>query len=195
MSDRYQARMAKKKAHIDSKIASANEERGLILLITGNGKGKSTAGFGTVCRAVGHSQQAEVAQFIKGTWACGERDLLEQHGVKFHIMATGFTWDTQDREYDAEKAQEVWASIKPALSNPDIDLVLLDEITYMLKFNYLDEAEVIQTLQNRPLEQSVILTGRNPPDSLSELADTISDIKSVRHAYDHGMKARKGIDW
>ncbi|MDE1464901.1 cob(I)yrinic acid a,c-diamide adenosyltransferase [Spartinivicinus poritis] len=192
---RYQARMAKKKAHIDQKVAEATEERGIIIILTGNGKGKSTAGFGNVARCVGHGFKAGVIQFIKGTWACGERDLLEQHGVEFHVMATGFTWDTQDKEKDTAAAQAVWQSGKTMLTNPELRLVLLDELTYMIRYSYLDENEVITTLQNRPKQQSVIITGRGCPKALIELADTVSEIKPVKHAFDVGIKAQQGIDW
>jgi cob(I)alamin adenosyltransferase len=194
--DKYKARMQRKKDHIDQRIKSASEERGILILLTGNGKGKSTSGFGNVCRAVGHGMRCVVAQFIKGQWDSGERNLLEpMPNVEFHVMATDFTWNTQDRTYDTLKARETWQAVLPALSSPDVDLVLLDELTYIVKLGYLPEEEVLEALQNRPAMQTVIITGRNAPQGFYDIADTISDIRSERHAFDQGIKARKGIDW
>ena len=129
-------------------------------MITGDGKGKSTSGFGTVCRAVGHGLKAAVVQFIKGNWACGERNLLSSAGVEFHVMATGFTWETQDRQADTLAAQAVWQEAKRLLADPDIQLVLLDELTYMVAYDYLDLDEVLEALVHRPAMQHVVITGR-----------------------------------
>jgi len=193
--NKHQKKSQKLKEKVDAGIAKATVEQGVLIVLTGNGKGKSTSGFGTVCRAVGHGYKAAVAQFIKGQWECGERNLLEKSGVPFHIMKTGFTWDTQDKQLDTEAAQKVWNAIKPYLENPDYHLVLLDELTYMLSFKYLDQDEVLETLKNRPKEQSVIITGRGAPTAIRELADTVSEIKELKHAYNQGIMARKGIDW
>ncbi len=192
---RYKERMQRKKAHIDQKIAEATEERGIVILITGNGKGKTTSGFGTVLRCVGHGLKAGVAQFIKGQWDCGERNILEKLGVPFAVMATGFTWDTQDKALDTQAAQTVWQEAKAMLSNPELTLVLLDEITYIAQYGYIDTAEIIQTIENRPPMQSVIITGRGCPKALANIADTISEIQDQRHAYRAGVKAQRGIDW
>ena len=193
--DKHKKKSEKLKQKVDAGIARATEERGVIIVITGNGKGKSTSGFGTVTRAVGHGYKAAVAQFIKGQWDCGERDLLESHGVPFYVMNTGFTWETQSREVDTEAAQKVWTEIKPYLSDPEYHLVLLDELTYMLSFGYLEEGEVIEAITNRPENQSVVITGRGAPTALREMADTVSEIKEEKHAYNQGIMARKGIDW
>lgn len=187
--------MQRKKAHIDQKIAEATQERGIVILITGNGKGKSTSGFGTVLRCVGHGLKAGVAQFIKGQWDCGERNILEKLGVPFSVMATGFTWDTQDKELDTQAAKQVWQDAKRMLADPQLTLVLLDEITYIAHYGYIDTAEIIEAIQNRPPMQSVILTGRGCPKALANIADTISDIHDERHAYHAGVKAQRGIDW
>lgn len=198
MSDKdqkHQQRQQKVKQKVDAKVEKAQEERGIVLVLTGNGKGKSTAGFGTIARAVGHGQKCVVAQFIKGTWACGERDLLEGHGVTFHVMATGFTWETQDREADTKAAQAVWQQIKPALADPSIDVVLLDELTYMTNYDYLDLDEVLEAISNRPAEQSVVITGRAAHRRLEKLADTVSEVRPLKHAFEAGIKARKGVDW
>lgn len=197
MSDqeKHKRKSQKLKENVDAGIAKAQIERGILLVITGNGKGKSTAGFGTVARAVGHGQKAAVAQFIKGLWECGERNLLESHGVPFAVMKTGFTWDTQDRDADITAAKLVWEEVKKYLNDPQYDLVLLDELTYMLSFDYLDKQEVLEAIRNRPEHQTVIVTGRGAITELRELADTVSVIKDEKHAYTAGIKARKGIDW
>ena len=192
---KHKKKSQKLKEKVDAGIAKATEERGVVIVITGNGKGKSTSGFGTVTRAVGHGYKAAVAQFIKGQWDCGERDLLQSHGVPFYVMNTGFTWETQSREVDTIAAEKVWNDIKPYLSDPDYHLVLLDELTYMMSFGYLDETEVLEAIANRPKNQSVVVTGRGAPTALRDLADTVSDIKEVKHAYTQGIMARKGVDW
>jgi len=194
-AQRHQQRMEKVKQKVDDKINAATEERGLLLVITGDGKGKSTSGFGTLTRAVGHGLYAAAIQFIKGDWACGERNVLSSLGVPFHVMATGFTWDTQDKQADITAAEKVWQQAKLLLADTAVDVVLLDEITYMLSYKYLDIDEVITTISNRPVHQHVIVTGRNCHRRLIEMADTVSEVKSVKHAFDHNIKAQKGIDW
>lgn len=193
--EKHKKKSQKHKEKVDASIAKATIERGMVLLITGNGKGKSTAGFGVVTRAVGHGYKAAVTQFIKGTWECGERNLLESHGVPFSVMATGFTWNTQDKESDKAAAELVWVEAKKCLADPQYHVVLLDELTYMLGYKYLDEEDVLNAIKNRPSEQTVVITGRGAVASLRELADTVSDIKDVKHAYTSGLKARKGVDW
>ncbi|NCB56173.1 MAG: cob(I)yrinic acid a,c-diamide adenosyltransferase [Gammaproteobacteria bacterium] len=192
---RYQARQQRLKEKVDARIAAAQDERGLMIVITGDGKGKSTSGFGTVTRAVGHGMNAGVVQFIKGTWECGERVLLQKAGVEFHIMATGFTWETQNKEKDQQAAQLVWQEAKRMLASDSYDVVLLDELTYMVAYHYLDVDDVVTALTNRPLHQHVIITGRGCHRALLEIADTVSEIKNVKHAFDSGIKAQKGIDW
>ncbi|MDB1124428.1 cob(I)yrinic acid a,c-diamide adenosyltransferase [Vibrio algarum] len=193
--DRYKARQEKVKRNIDEKIESAQIEKGLLLVITGNGKGKSTAGFGTIARAVGHDLTCSVAQFIKGTWDNGEKNLLEKLGVEFQVMATGFTWNTQDKESDTIAAQKVWQECKRMLKDESIDVVLFDELTYMVTYGYIDLDEVIEALQNRPKMQSVVITGRAAHRSLIEIADTVSEVKNVKHAFESGVKALRGVDW
>ncbi|WP_016955832.1 cob(I)yrinic acid a,c-diamide adenosyltransferase [Catenovulum agarivorans] len=194
-NERHQARMQRLKEKVDAKINAASEERGIVIVITGNGKGKSTSGFGTVARAIGHGLTAAVVQFIKGTWACGERNLLEQHGCQFHVMATGFTWETQNREADIAAAQKVWDEAKKLLQDESINLVLLDELTYMLSYDYLDLDEVLDAIVNRPINQHVVVTGRGAHKKLLEIADTVSEVQSVKHAFEAGVKAQKGVDW
>ena len=194
-NERHKARMQKVKSQVDARIDSAQEERGLLIVITGNGKGKSTSGFGTVARAVGHGLNAKVIQFIKGTWECGERNLLENAGVEFEVMNTGFTWNTQDREKDIAAATLVWQKAKAMLADETIDVVLLDEITYMLTYKYLALEDVLSAIANRPAMQHVIVTGRACHREVIEMADTVSEVQSLKHAFDNGIKAQKGIDW
>ncbi|HHK8461868.1 TPA: cob(I)yrinic acid a,c-diamide adenosyltransferase [Vibrio parahaemolyticus] len=192
---RHKARQQKVKEQVDAKIAAAQEEKGLLLIITGNGKGKSTSGFGTVARAVGHGLKCSVAQFIKGTWDNGERNLLEKLGVEFQVMATGFTWETQNKTADTEAAQLVWKECKRMLQDDSIDVILFDELTYMVSYGYIDLDEVVEALNNRPKMQSVVITGRGAHRTLIEMADTVSEVKNVKHAFESGVKALKGVDW
>ena len=192
---RHQARQQGLKEYVDAAVTRANIEKGLLLVITGNGKGKSTAGFGTVARAVGHGLNAAVVQFIKGSWACGERNLLQQHGVEFSVMATGFTWDTQDKAADIEAAERVWQDAERFLADDTLDLVLLDELTYMLSYHYLPLERIEKALMQRPAKQHVVITGRACHRRILELADTVSEIQAVKHAFDAGVKAQQGLDW
>ncbi|OIQ25880.1 cob(I)yrinic acid a,c-diamide adenosyltransferase [uncultured Vibrio sp.] len=192
---RHKARQQKVKEQVDERVAAAQEEKGLLLVITGNGKGKSTSGFGTIARAVGHGFNCSVAQFIKGTWDNGEKNLLEKLGVEFQVMATGFTWETQDKTADTLAAQKVWQECKRMLEDESIDVILFDELTYMVTYGYIELDEVIEALSNRPKMQSVIITGRAAHRSLIELADTVSEVKNVKHAFESGVKALKGVDW
>ncbi len=192
---RHKARQQKVKEQVDAKIAAAQEEKGLLLIITGNGKGKSTSGFGTIARAVGHGLKCSVAQFIKGTWDNGERNLLEKLGVEFQVMATGFTWETQNKTADTEAAQLVWKECKRMLQDDSIDVILFDELTYMVSYGDIDLDEVVEALNNRPKMQSVVITGRGAHRTLIEMADTVSEVKNVKHAFESGVKALKGVDW
>ncbi|MCG3759489.1 cob(I)yrinic acid a,c-diamide adenosyltransferase [Vibrio cincinnatiensis] len=192
---RHQARQQKVKEQVDARIAQAQEKKGLLLIITGNGKGKSTSGFGTIARAVGHGKKCAVAQFIKGTWENGERNLLEKLGVEFQVMATGFTWDTQNKQADTQAAQQVWQECRRMLKDTTLDVVLFDELTYMVSYGYIDLDDVIEALNTRPAMQSVIITGRGAHRTLIEMADTVSEVKNVKHAFDAGIKALQGVDW
>lgn len=191
----HKKRMKAVQEKVNERIDNAQEERGLLIVITGNGKGKSTSGFGTIARAVGHGLNAAVVQYIKGTWACGERKLLENAGVTFDVMATGFTWNTQDKEKDIAAAQKVWQRNKVLLSDNNVDVVLLDEMTYMIAYKYIELTELITALKNRPKKQHVIITGRACHREIIDLADTVSEVQSIKHAFDNGIKAQQGIDW
>ncbi|WP_372627710.1 cob(I)yrinic acid a,c-diamide adenosyltransferase [Arsukibacterium sp.] len=192
---RHKLRQQKLQQQVQQGIAKATAEKGLLLVITGNGKGKSTSGFGTVARAVGHGLTAAVVQFIKGSWDCGERNLLEQHQVEFAVMATGFTWDTQDKAADIAAAEKVWQRAEQMLADPAIDLVLLDELTYMVSYHYIELERIVRALQNRPAAQHVVITGRSCHRTLIEMADTVSEVQVVKHAFDAGIKAQRGLDW
>ncbi|EOC1327242.1 cob(I)yrinic acid a,c-diamide adenosyltransferase [Cronobacter dublinensis] len=196
MSDeRYQQRQQRVKEKVEARVAAAQEERGIVIIFTGNGKGKTTAAFGTATRAVGHGKKAAVIQFIKGDWPNGERNLLEPHGVEFQVMATGFTWDTQNRESDTAACQAVWQHGKRMLADASLDLVVLDELTYMVAYDYLALDEVLTALRERPAHQTVIITGRGCHHDILEFADTVSELRPVKHAFDAGIKAQIGIDY
>ncbi|EOC0552175.1 cob(I)yrinic acid a,c-diamide adenosyltransferase [Cronobacter sakazakii] len=196
MSDeRYQRRQQRVKEKVEARVAAAQDERGIVIVFTGNGKGKTTAAFGTVTRAVGHGKKAAVIQFIKGEWPNGERNLLEPHGVEFQVMATGFTWDTQNRESDTAACQAVWQHGKRMLADASLDLVVLDELTYMVAYDYLALEEVLTALRERPAHQTVIITGRGCHRDILEYADTVSELRPVKHAFDAGIKAQIGIDY
>ena len=196
MSDeRYRERQQWLKDKVDARVAAAQDERGIVMVFTGNGKGKTTAAFGTATRAVGHGKKVGVIQFIKGTWPNGERNLLEPHGVEFQVMATGFTWNTQDRDSDTAACLAVWEHARRMLADDQLDLVLLDELTYMVAYDYLPLESVLSALRERPAHQSVIITGRGCHRDIIELADTVSELRPVKHAFDAGIKAQMGIDY
>ena len=193
---RHKRAMQRKKALVDARIAAATQDKGLLLVLTGNGKGKSSSAFGMLARSVGHGLRCGVVQFIKGQWECGEHLLFQNHPlVEFHVMNTGFTWETQDREKDIAAARATWQHAAQLLRNPEVQVVLLDELTYMLTYGYLDAAEVLAALAARPPGQHVIVTGRNASEGLIAMADTVSEVQDIRHAFNHGIRVQKGIDY
>lgn len=193
--ERHQQRQQRLKEKVDARVAAAQQERGIVMVFTGNGKGKTTAAFGTATRAVGHGKRVGVIQFIKGEWPNGERVLLEPHGVEFQVMATGFTWDTQNRASDTAACQQVWQHGLRMLADSTLDLVVLDELTYMVAYEYLALNDVLAALQARPAHQSVIVTGRGCHRELLDMADTVTEMRPVKHAFDAGIKAQLGIDY
>lgn len=196
MSDeRHRERQQRLKEKVDARVAQAQEERGILIVLTGNGKGKTTAAFGTAARAVGHGKKVGAIQFIKGDWPNGERNLLEPHGVEFQVMATGFTWNTQDRDSDTAACLAVWQHAKRMLSDAALGLVILDELTYMVAYDYLPLEEVLTALRERPRHQTVIVTGRGCHREIMDIADTVSEIRPVKHAFNAGVKAQPGIDY
>ena len=193
---RHKKAMQRKKEHIDGRIAAATIDKGLLVVLTGNGKGKSTSAFGMLARSVGHGLRCGVIQFIKGQWECGEQMLFADNPlVEFHVMNTGFTWETQDRDTDIAAAEKTWAHGAAMMTNPDFNVVILDELTYMLTYGYLDKEMVLSALENRPEGQHVIITGRSAAKELIELADTVTELGENKHAFYDGVKVQKGIDY
>lgn len=194
-SARHAARMAKKKAVIDAAIASADQEKGLLLVLTGNGKGKSSSAFGMVARALGHGMNVGVAQFIKSRSDTGEEAFLgKQLGVEWHVLGEGFTWDTQNLERDIATAKRGWEVARRMLADPAIHLVVLDELTYLLSYGWLETDAVLADIAARSPMQHVVVTGRAAVPALIDAADTVSEIADVKHAYRAGIKAQPGVD-
>lgn len=193
----HKTKMEKHKKKVDSKIASAQIERGVSILMTGNGKGKTSSAFGMVIRALGYNQKVGIIQFIKGAQDCGEADFLRANcpTVDLYQMGTGFTWNTQDMDSDTLAAEKTWVHAADMLKNDKYDLVVLDELTYMLGYKYLDKDMVVDAITQRPFEQSVVVTGRGGGSKLRSIMDTVSDVKDIRHGYRDGLKARKGVDY
>lgn len=194
---RHNARMARKKDLIDDKIAAAQAERGVLLVNTGNGKGKSSAGFGLVARALGHGMKVGVVQFIKGRSDTGEEAFFRaQPGVTWHVMGEGFTWETQDRARDIAMAQKAWEKAKELIRDERNSMVLLDEINIALRYDYLDVDEVVSFLRDeKPYMTHVVLTGRNAKDELIEIADLVTEMELVKHPFRSGIKAQQGVEY
>ncbi|HZX32128.1 MAG TPA: cob(I)yrinic acid a,c-diamide adenosyltransferase [Rhodocyclaceae bacterium] len=193
---RHHSRMERKKAVIDDKIAAAQSERGVFLVHTGNGKGKSSAAFGLVARALGHGLKVAVVQFVKSRSDTGEEAYFRRDpAVAWHVMGEGFTWETQDRERDAAAARAAWETVKAYLADPEVGLVVLDEITYAFKYGWLDLDEAIVAFAARPAMQHLVATGRGAPPALIEAADTVSEIGMVKHAFQAGVKAMPGVEF
>jgi len=194
--DKHKTRMAKKKAVVDARIARAQEERGVLILLKGSGKGKSSSAFGTMARSAGHGQRCAVIQFIKGRMQTGEYRFFKDHPlIDWHVMGHGFTWETQDREQDVAAAQQAWAIAEKLLADESYGMLVFDEMSYMFKYGYLEVAPVVEALQKRPKMQNVMITGRTMARQLKEIADTISDVKDERHAFREGVKAQAGIEF
>ncbi|WP_425053245.1 cob(I)yrinic acid a,c-diamide adenosyltransferase [Psychromarinibacter sp. S121] len=196
---RHAAKMAKKKAARDKIMSTKTEEKGLIVVHTGKGKGKSTAAFGMIFRCIAHGMPCAVVQFIKGGMSTGERDLIESRFsdvCQFHTMGEGFTWETQDRSRDIEMAQAAWAKAKELIRDPANRMVLLDEINIALRYDYIDIAEVVAFLQTEKPEMThVVLTGRNAKDELIEIADLVTEMELVKHPFRSGIKAQIGVEF
>lgn len=195
-AQRYRARMQRQKTVVDAAIARADQTKGLLLVLTGNGKGKSSSAFGMVARALGHGMHVGVAQFIKGRSDTGEEAFFKQQpNIIWHVLGEGFTWDTQDLLRDQATAQQGWVVVQNMLRDPTIDLLVLDELTYPLKFGWLNINEVLTDLQNRPPMQHVVITGRAAPDALCQVADTVTEMRNNKHAFQAGIQAQIGIDY
>jgi len=196
-NERHRIRMARKKAIIDQQIGAAQKEIGIIIVNTGNGKGKSSSGFGMVVRAMGHGMKVAVVQFIKGAMSTGEEKFLRRFPdeVSFHAMGEGYTWETQDRERDVRTAQHAWTLAKAFMSDPSVGLVLFDELNIALKYRYLELDTVIADLLERPAMQHVVITGRGAPEELIAIADTVTEMAMVKHAFKAGIAAQAGTEW
>ena len=195
-NQRHQQRMARKKALIDASIARADQEKGLLLVLTGNGKGKSSSAFGMVGRSLGHGMKVGVCQFLKSRTDTGEEAFFgKQTDCEWHVLGDGFTWETQNREQDIATSQHGWAVAQRMLTDPAYQLVVLDELTYLLNYGYLDADQVLDALAERPPMQHVVVTGRAASEALRELADTVAEIADVKHAYRDGVMAQQGIDF
>lgn len=194
---RHRERMQRKKDVIDKKIDTATRNTGVLLVTTGNGKGKSSSAFGMAMRALGHGMRVGIVQFIKGKTATGEEQFLRRFPdeVSFHVMGEGFTWETQDRERDIACAQRAWQQARQCLSDPAIGMVVLDELNIALKYRYLDVEHIIADLRARPAMQHVIVTGRAAPPELIAIADTVTEMQPVKHAFAAGIAAQPGIEW
>ena len=192
---RHQKRMQRKKEYIDASIEQANLDKGLLLVLTGNGKGKSSSAFGMAARALGHGMKVGVAQFIKGRTDTGEEAFFSKHpDVTWHVLGEGFTWDTQNLERDTATARQGWEVAKELLSDEQMDLVVLDELTYPIKYEWLDVNTVLNDIAARPPMQHVVITGRGAHASICQAADTVTTLEDTKHAYREGIRAQKGID-
>ncbi|GHA80623.1 cob(I)yrinic acid a,c-diamide adenosyltransferase [Cognatilysobacter bugurensis] len=194
--EHYRERAQRKKELIDRRIARATIERGVVVVNTGNGKGKSSSGFGMLARSLGHGLHCGVVQFIKGSFSTGEEAFFRRFDdlVDYHVMGEGYTWETQDRERDIAAASAAWAVARGMLENPDLDFVLLDELNIALTKGYVVLDDVLAALAARPERQHVVITGRGAPDALVEAADTVTEMRVVKHAFKAGIKAQKGIE-
>lgn len=195
-SERHEKRMKRQKQVVDDSINQADKDKGLLLVITGNGKGKSSSGFGMVARALGHNMRVGVVQFIKGAFSTGEEAFFRRFpdDVEYHVMGDGFTWDTQNLQQDIASAKAGWQVCKQLLTDTKIDIVLFDELNIVLKMHYLDTENVLADLAKRPAMQHVIITGRGAPQALIDAADTVSKIEDIKHAFRDGIQAQKGIE-
>ncbi len=194
-NQRHKKRMERKKEIIDEGIAKADQSKGLLLVLTGNGKGKSSSAFGMVGRSLGHGMKVGVCQFIKSRTDTGEEAFFNRDpNVDWHVLGDGFTWDTQDRTQDIATSVKGWEIARKMLTNDEYDLVVLDELTYLLTYKYLDSDSVLADIQARSSMQHVVVTGRGASDELKQMADTVSEIVDVKHAYKSGIQAQKGID-
>lgn len=194
---RHAQKMRRKKEARDKILATKTVEKGLLIVHTGKGKGKTTAAFGLVLRALGHGKKIGIVQFVKGQWETGERVALEKFGdqVTVNTMGEGFTWETQDRQRDIAAAKSAWEKAKTLIADDIHDIVLLDELNIVLRYDYLDLAEIVAALNARPAMKHVIVTGRNAKDEMIEAADLVTEMMQVKHPFRSGVKAQIGIEF
>ncbi|VAW94301.1 Cob(I)alamin adenosyltransferase @ Cob(I)alamin adenosyltransferase, clustered with cobalamin synthesis [hydrothermal vent metagenome] len=197
LDEQHKKRMQRKKQVKDQQIATAQIDQGVLLVLTGNGKGKSSSGFGMVARALGQELNIAVVQYIKGKFSTGEEKFYRRfpNELQYYVMGEGFTWETQDKQVDIAAAQKAWQKSCQFLTDESINLVLLDELNIALKHRYIDIDDVVEKLQQRPTMQHVIITGRAAPEKLINIADTVTEMNVIKHAYKNGIKAQKGIEF
>ena len=193
----HKQKMQKLKESVDASIAAATIDKGIGILLTGDGKGKTSSALGMALRSIGYGFKVGVVQFIKGFHPSGEAQFFKHNhpNITFHQMGTGFTWETQDRAGDIEAALETWVIAENMLKDESYYLVVLDELTYMLSFKYLNEKRVLRALHSRPINQTVVVTGRGGGKTLRDWADTVSEVKEIKHGFNSGIMARKGVDF
>jgi cob(I)alamin adenosyltransferase len=194
---RHAEAMKALKAEQDLLMQTKTKTGGLLLIYTGDGKGKSTAGFGMVARALGWGQRVGVVQYIKGKWLTGEQQFFKRFPdqVHFEVMGEGFTWETQNRARDITTAEAAWAKSLEMIADPDLNFVLLDELNIALRYDYLDIGKVVSALQGRPRDKHVCITGRSAKPELMEIADLVTEMRLVKHPFDQGIKAQRGVDF
>ena len=195
-SQQHTEKMEQVAESVKKKVADAKEDRGVVIVLTGDGKGKSSSGFGMVLRCLGHGLKVGVVQFIKGKWRTGEQLFCESHeGIEYISMGQGFTWDTKDKEGDIRRAEACWEEVKRFIADETISLVLLDELNVVLEFGYLELDEVLAAIKSKPESKNIVITGRGAPEQLLEVADTVSLIESPKHAFESGIRAQKGVEF
>jgi len=196
-AERYRAKMAKRKAVQDAEVAGKTIEKGLLIVHTGTGKGKSTAAFGLALRMLGRGHRVGVVQFIKGAWHSAERDALARFGdqLVWHTMGEGFTWETQDRARDIAAAERAWGKARDLMADPNLAMLILDELNIALRYDYLDLAAVVAALKTRPAGLHVVVTGRNAKPELVAAADLVTEMTLVKHHFAAGVKAQAGIEF
>lgn len=193
--ERHRRRMQRQKEIVDARVAGATLERGVLVVNTGNGKGKSSAAFGMVARALGHGMKVGVVQFIKGSHATGEEAFFRRFPeLEYHVMGEGFTWETQDPDLDRRAALAAWGQAAELLADPAFQLVVLDELNIALKLGLVPLDRVLEALEGRPAHLHVVVTGRGAPAGLIEIADTVTEMRPIKHAFDAGVKAQKGVE-
>ena len=192
----HKCEMQKQKETVKDRVSQATEDKGIVLVLTGNGKGKSSSGFGMALRCLGHGMKVGVVQFIKGKWKTGEQLFFKSHpDVSYFQMGAGFTWDTQDKTADVQRVEHCWLEAEKMLQDPQLNYVLLDELNIVTSYNYLDVERVITALKNKPDSMHVALTGRDADQQLIDFADTVTRIESPKHAFANGIRAQRGIEF
>ena len=196
-AERHRAKMAKRKAVQDAEVAEKTIEKGLLIVHTGTGKGKSTAAFGLALRMLGRGHRVGVVQFIKGAWHSAERDALQRFGEQlvWHTMGEGFTWETQDRARDVAAAERAWGKARELMADPSLAMIVLDELNIALRYDYLDLGKVVAALKDRPRDKHICVTGRDAKPELKDIAELVTEMRLEKHPFQQGIKAQRGVDF